>query len=399
MALVNENFLKLEQSYLFTQIAHRVEDFSRRNPEKTIIRMGIGDVTRPLAPAVVAALHGASDEMGRPESFHGYGPEQGYPFLREAVSGYYARELGVALDPDEILISDGAKSDLGNIVDLFAADNTALISDPVYPVYLDTNVMSGRRVLLMKASSENGFLPMPDPGVKADLIYLCSPNNPTGAVYTKDQLKVWVDYAKAQGAILLFDAAYERFILDPDLPRSIFQIPGARDCAIEFCSLSKTAGFTGLRCGYTVVPKGLCARRADGEAVPLLPLWVRRQTTKFNGVPYVVQKAAQAVFTPEGMAQIDQNLAYYRRNAQIIRELMEERQVEYYGGRHSPYIWMRCPHGMDSWTFFDHLLEHAAVVGTPGAGFGQNGEGFFRLTAFGTHEGTQEAMERMRPLL
>ena len=399
MARVNQNFLKLEQSYLFTRVAQKVNAFAAQNPGRTIIRMGIGDVTLPLAPVVVEALHQGAREMGVKETFKGYGPEQGYAFVREAVAGYYKAEMGVEVAPDEILISDGAKSDVGNIVDLFDTDNTVLICDPVYPVYLDTNIMSGRRVVLMKAGSENGFLPMPDPAVRADLIYLCSPNNPTGAVYTREQLGEWVDYARKTGAIILFDAAYERFVQDPALPRSIFQIPGARECAIEFCSLSKTAGFTGLRCGYTVVPRELCAADASGDRVPLLPLWVRRQTTKFNGVSYVVQKAAAAVFGPQGLAQCDENLACYRQNAQIIRELMEEKGVEYYGGLHSPYIWMRCPGGMKSWDFFDRLLEEQAVVGTPGAGFGAAGEGFFRLTAFGTQEGTREAMDRMRALL
>lgn len=399
MARMNEHFLQLEQSYLFTRIAQKVNAFAAANPDRTIIRMGIGDVTLPLAPAVIQALQEGAVEMSARETFRGYGPEQGYAFLREAVAGYYHREMGVEIAPDEILISDGAKSDVGNIVDLFDAQNTVLISDPVYPVYRDTNLMSGRQVVLVQASSENGFLPLPDPSIRADLIYICSPNNPTGAVYTRNQLQQWVDYAREAGAIILFDAAYERFVQDPQLPRSIFQIPGARSCAIEFCSLSKTAGFTGLRCGYTVVPKELCARTAQGEEIPLLPLWVRRQTTKFNGVPYVVQKAAAAVFSPQGLAQCDQNLAYYRQNARIIQQLMEEKGVEYYGGLHSPYIWFRCPGGMNSWDFFDRLLEEQAVVGTPGSGFGAAGEGFFRLTAFGTQEGTQEAMARMRGML
>ena len=399
MVKLNENYLSLEQSYLFTRVARRQAEFSAANPGRRVIRLSIGDVTRPLAPAVVSALHAASDEMARRESFRGYGPEQGYAFLREAVAGYYRRETAVELDPDELLISDGAKSDLGNILDLFSVDNTVLISDPVYPVYRDTNIMAGRRVLFMAGNSANGFLPMPDPEQKADIIYLCSPNNPTGAVYSREQLQQWVDFALETGAVILFDAAYERFIRDPALPRSIYQIPGARRCAIEFCSLSKTAGFTGLRCGYTVVPRELCVRAGSGEEIPLLPLWVRRQTTKFNGVPYVVQRAAEAVFTPEGLAQCDAALDYYRKNAALICGVLQEKGAEFYGGVHSPYIWMRCPGGMDSWAFFDRLLDEAAVVGTPGEGFGPSGEGFLRLTAFGTAEDTAEAMERIAPLL
>lgn len=399
MAKLNQNFAKLHQSYLFSDIAHKVDAYAAAHPDKKVIRMGIGDVTLPLPRPVVDALHAAADEMGVKETFHGYGPEQGYAFLREAIAAYYKREMGVALNPAEILISDGAKSDVGNIVDLFAQDNAVLIPDPVYPVYQDTNVMSGRKILYMNANSGNGFLPLPDSSVKADLIYLCSPNNPTGAVYTHDQLAQWVDYAKAQDAIILFDAAYERFVSDPSLPRSIFQIEGARDCAIEFSSLSKTAGFTGLRCGYTVVPFGLEAPDGQGGTLSLNKMWVRRQTTKFNGVPYVVQRAAEAVFSPEGLAACDENIRYYRENARVICDLMTEKDIEFYGGVNSPYIWLRCPGGMKSWDFFDLLLNQAAVVGTPGAGFGENGEYFFRLTAFGDKNNTLEAMDRLRQLL
>ena len=398
MAKLNQNFARLQQSYLFSDIAHKVEAYAAAHPGKKIIRMGIGDVTLPLPAPVVDALHAAVSEMGVKETFHGYGPEQGYPFLREAIAGYYLKEMGVRLDPSEILVSDGAKSDVGNIVDLFDTDNTVLIPDPVYPVYQDTNVMSGRKILYMNATSENGFLPLPDPKIDADLIYLCSPNNPTGAVYTFDQLSKWVAYARERNAVILFDAAYERFVSDPSLPRSIYQVEGASECAIEFSSLSKTAGFTGLRCGYTVVPFGLKAG-GDQNGLSLNKMWVRRQTTKFNGVPYIVQRAAQAVFSAQGLSACDQNIAYYRRNAQVICDLMNQKGIEFYGGVNSPYIWLRCPRGMKSWDFFDLLLNEAAVVGTPGAGFGENGEYFFRLTAFGDKDNTVEAMGRLSNLL
>lgn len=389
---INTHYRQLQESYLFSDIAHRVAAFSEEHPKERVIRLGIGDVTRPLPPAVVGAMEQAVREMGQAATFRGYGPEQGYDFLREAVSGYYAGR-GVAVDPEEIFISDGAKSDLGNILDIFDTDNTVLIPDPVYPVYVDTNVMAGRRILYMQASEQNGFLPLPDPAVEADIVYLCSPNNPTGAVYTADQLAAWVDYANRQGAVILFDAAYERFVCEPGLPRSIFEIEGARSCAIEFCSFSKTAGFTGTRCGYTVVPSALVR---DGAM--LQKLWLRRQTTKFNGVPYIVQRGAAAVFTPEGQRQVDENIAYYRENARLIAQALDELGIWYTGGKNSPYLWLKCPDGLDSWTFFDRLLHKAQVVGTPGAGFGQNGEGFFRLTAFGDRESTKEAVRRLREL-
>ena len=389
---INTHYRQLQESYLFSDIAHRVAAFSEEHPKERVIRLGIGDVTRPLPPAVVGAMEQAVREMGQAATFRGYGPEQGYDFLREAVSGYYAGR-GVAVDPEEIFISDGAKSDLGNILDIFDTDNTVLIPDPVYPVYVDTNVMAGRRILYMQASEQNGFLPLPDPAVEADIVYLCSPYNPTGAVYTADQLAAWVDYANRQGAVILFDAAYERFVCEPGLPRSIFEIEGARSCAIEFCSFSKTAGFTGTRCGYTVVPSALVR---DGAM--LQKLWLRRQTTKFNGVPYIVQRGAAAVFTPEGQRQVDENIAYYRENARLIAQALDELGIWYTGGKNSPYLWLKCPDGLDSWTFFDRLLHKAQVVGTPGAGFGQNGEGFFRLTAFGDRESTKEAVRRLREL-
>ncbi len=390
---INRHFLEVADSYLFSTIAHKVNEYTAANPDKKIIRLGIGDVTRPLAPAVIDALHAAVDDMSKAETFHGYGPEQGYDFLKESLQGYYASH-GVKLDLDEIFVSDGAKSDVGNILDIFGTDNLVLVPDPVYPVYVDTNVMAGRKIQYMNATEENGFLPLPEESVDADIIYLCSPNNPTGAVYTKEQLQKWVDYANEREAVILFDAAYECFITDPTLPRSIFEIPGAKTCAIEFCSFSKTAGFTGTRCGYTVVPKALV--RQD---TPLNKMWLRRQTTKFNGVPYIVQKGAAAVFTQEGLPQIKETIGYYLDNAKIIAQAMDELGIWYTGGTNSPYIWLKCPNNMKSWDFFDLLLEQANVVGTPGAGFGNNGEGFFRLTAFGNRENTQEAVERIKNLL
>ena len=390
---MNRNYANLESSYLFSTIAKKVAAFTEAHPEKEVIRLGIGDVTLPLTAPVVAALHAAADDMGAQETFHGYGPEQGYAFLKEALVAYYAKR-GVMLAADEIFVSDGAKSDLGNILDLFDADNTVLVTDPVYPVYVDTNLMAGRKIVYAAATKDNDFLPMPDKNVQADIIYLCSPNNPTGAAYDKTQLTLWVNYANENNAVLLFDAAYEAFIADDTLPHSIFEIAGAETCAIEFCSLSKTAGFTGTRCGYTVVPKAL----ARG-GFPLNAMWLRRQTTKFNGVPYVVQKAAAAVFTPEGQAAARANIDYYRTNAKVIAAALEAAGVWYCGGKNSPYLWMQCPKGMDSWKLFDFLLETAGVVGTPGAGFGKNGEGFFRLTAFGDAEKTKVAAKRLQEAL
>ncbi len=391
---INQNYKKLKESYLFSDIAKKTAAYKAENPDADIIRLGIGDVTLPLCTAVVDAFHAASDEMGKKETFKGYGPEQGHAFLKDAIKDYYLSEDGVALDPDEIFISDGAKSDLGNILDIFAKDNVVLVPDPVYPVYVDTNTMDGREILYMKGTAENNFLPMPDADVKADIIYLCSPNNPTGAAYNHAQLKEWVDYANKNGAIILFDAAYESFVTTKELVRSIYEIEGARTCAIEFCSFSKTAGFTGTRCGWTVVPMDL-----ESDGVKLNKLWLRRQTTKFNGVSYPVQKAAAAVFTAEGRAQIAENLNYYKENAKIITSALDEIGIWYTGGVNSPYIWLKCPNGMGSWEFFDLLLTKANVVGTPGAGFGEMGEGFFRLTAFGDRERTREAAERIKALL
>lgn len=389
---VNKNYLNLAESYLFSTIARKVNEYTAAHPDKSVLRLGIGDVTLPLAPAVIDAMHKAVDEMANKSTFKGYGPEQGYAFLRESIQGYYARR-GVTLAANEIFVSDGAKSDCGNILDIFDTDNTVLVPDPVYPVYVDTNVMAGRKILYMNATAENGFLAMPDYDVKADIIYLCSPNNPTGAAYTKEQLKEWVDYAKANDAVILYDAAYECFVTE-DVARSIYEVEGAKSCAIEICSFSKTAGFTGTRCGYTVVPESLIF-----EGVSCNKLWLRRQTTKFNGVSYVVQCGAAAVFSEEGEKQISENLAVYRKNAKIIADTMDELGIFYTGGKNSPYIWLQCPNGMDSWAFFDLLLNEIQVVGTPGSGFGKNGEGFFRLTAFGSEETTREACARIKKLL
>ena len=498
---MNKHYNELKASYLFVDIAHKVAAYQEAHPEKEIIRLGIGDVTQPLAKCVVKAMHDAADEMGTKEGFHGYGPEQGYPFLKQAIQGYYAGR-GTQLAEDEIFISDGAKSDLANVLGLFDVDNTVLVPDPVYPTYVDDNVTDGRKIIYSRTSQENGFLGMPDENVKADIIYICSPNNPTGAAYTRDQLKAWVDYARKNDAIILYDAAYECFISDENLARSIFEIEGARECAIEICSFSKIAGFTGTRCGYTVVPKELeregmninklwlrrqttkfngvpyvvqraaaavftesgmaeiqqnldyyrkndaiilydaayecfisegelarsifeiegareCAveicsfskiagftgtrcgytvvpKELEREGMSINKLWLRRQTTKFNGVPYVVQRAAAAVFTESGMAEIQSNLDYYRRNAKVIADALDECGVWYCGGKNSPYIWLRCPGNMKSWEFFDWLLENCGVVGTPGVGFGECGEGYFRLTAFGDAEKTKMAAERIK---
>ena len=398
MAWVNENYTALQDSYLFSQVAHKVADYAATHPETKIIRLGIGDVTLPLAPVVVEAMQKAAAEMGVKESFRGYGPEQGYDFLHEALVKYYAG-FGVSLESSEIFISDGAKSDCGNITDLFDDANVILVPDPVYPVYLDTNIMRGRQIVFMQGSPDNDFLPMPDASVKADIIYLCSPNNPTGAAYSRAQLEEWVAYARQQDAVILYDAAYEAFIEDPSLPRSIFTIEGAKECAIELCSLSKTAGFTGTRCGYTVVPLELKRKTRNGKELSLNKMWLRRQTTKFNGVPYIVQRGAEAVFTPEGQRQCRENLAYYKENARLIGAALDEKGILYYGGKNSPYIWMQCPDNMKSWEFFDYLLEKLGIVGTPGSGFGTMGEGWFRLTAFASREATQEAVERFRKCL
>ena len=386
---INKNYLNLEASYLFSTIAKKVSEYSEANPDKNIIRLGIGDVTLPLCNAVVNAMKSAVEEMGVQETFRGYGPEQGYDFLKSAIRDYYAKH-NVNLELDEIFISDGAKSDLGNILDILGTDNKVMVQDPVYPVYVDTNIMAGRKIVYSDSNESNGFLPMPDENVKADIIYLCSPNNPTGAVYTKEQLAEWIKYARKNNALILFDSAYEAFISDETLPRSIFEIEGAKECAIEFCSFSKTAGFTGTRCGYTVVPNALVY-----DDTKLNKLWLRRQTTKFNGVPYIVQKGAAAVFTEEGQKEIMKNIGYYKENAKIITDALDKLGIWYTGGTNSPYIWLKCPNNMKSWEFFDYLLNNVQIVGTPGSGFGNNGEGYFRLTSFGSREKTVEAMDRL----
>lgn len=394
--MINTNYANLKNNYLFSTVAEKVRVYSEAHPQADIIKLGIGDVTKPLAKTVIQALHDAVDENAKAETFMGYGPEQGYAFLREALADYYGK-LGADIDADEVFVSDGAKSDIANILDIFSKDCHVVIPDPVYPVYLDTNVMDGRKVSFLNANEGNNFLPMPeDLGTdeKIDILYLCSPNNPTGACYNKDQLQTWVDFANAQGAVIFFDSAYEVFASGTDLPRTIFAIPGARTCAIEIASLSKTAGFTGTRCSYTVVPKELVR---DGQS--LKDMWFRRQSTKFNGTPYIVQKAAAAVFTEEGYAEIMENIQGYKENAKIIADTLDELGIYYTGGHYSPYVWLKCPNNMSSWEFFDFLLEKAQVVGTPGEGFGKNGEGFFRLTAFNTPERTREAMERLKEIL
>lgn len=389
---INRNFLNLEKSYLFSTIASKVSEVIDQSPEIEIIRLGIGDVTKPLCEAVIKELRSAVDDMARKETFHGYGPEQGYSFLKECIKSYY-RKRNVQLETEEIFVSDGAKSDISNILDLFDKDNVVLIPDPVYPVYVDTNVIDGRKICYIDANESNGFLPLPKTDVDADIIYLCSPNNPTGAVYNYDQLKTWVDYANQKGAVILFDAAYEAFVSDENLPHSIFEIDGAKTCAIEFCSLSKTAGFTGTRCGYTIVPIDL-----NFEDTSINKLWLRRQTTKFNGVSYITQRGAQAVFSEIGQEQIKSTIDYYKENARIMSEALKDLNIWFTGGKNSPYVFFKCPNNMKSWDFFDLLLNKAYVVGTPGIGFGKNGEGFFRLTAFNTREKTLEAMQRIKKI-
>lgn len=397
MPKLNENYQDLKENYLFVEIAHRVASYTKAHPDQKIIRLGIGDVTLPLEKCAIEGLHEGVDAMFSSDTFKGYGPEQGYAFLQDAISSYYARN-GVQVDASDIFISDGAKSDTGNISELFAVDNVILIPDPVYPVYVDANIMGGKKITFMSGTAENGFLPMPDKNLHADIIYLCSPNNPTGAVYNREQLKEWVDYALANQAVILFDSAYEAFITDPALPKSIYAIEGAKRCAIEFCSLSKTAGFTGTRCGYTVVPKELVFTASNGVEMSLHHMWNRRQSTKFNGTSYIIQKGAAAVFTEEGMAQCRENIRYYQENARIIADTLKKKNITFYGGVHSPYIWFECPDHMESWDFFDRMLNEIQVVGTPGAGFGVNGRQYFRLTAFGSRENTIEAMKRFELL-
>ncbi len=395
MIKINDNFLKLEQSYLFSNIAKKVEAFQKEHPNEKVIKLGIGDVTRPLPEAVISAMKKAADEQGRTETFRGYGPEQGYAFLREKIAEMDYRQKGIQIDLDEIFVSDGAKCDTGNIIDLFAQDNIVAITDPVYPVYQDSNLMSGREnIIYLPTTEENNFCPEL-PSEVPDMIYLCNPNNPTGTAMKKDEVAKWVTYAKQNKAIILYDSAYEAFIEEEDVPRSIYEIEGAKEVAIEFRSYSKTAGFTGIRCAYAVVPKNLCAYTKEGETVFLNPLWNRRQCTKFNGVSYVVQRAAEAVYTEDGQKEIQKNICYYKENAKRMREGLKEAGFTIFGGVNSPYIWLKVPEGLTSWEFFDELLEKAHVVGTPGVGFGACGEGYFRLTAFNTKENTEEAMKRI----
>ncbi len=395
MVNINENFLKLENSYLFSNIAKKVAEFQKSNPDKKIIKLGIGDVTRPIVPKVIEEMHKAVEEMGTKEGFKGYGPEQGYEFLRNAIIENEYKNLGI--ESDEIFVSDGAKCDCGNIVDIFGTDNKIAITDPVYPVYIDTNVMAGRKenIILLPVLEEKNFVPEL-PNEKVDIIYLCYPNNPTGTVLKKDELKKFVDYAKENKAIILFDAAYEAFITESDIPHSIYEIEGAKDVAIEFKSYSKTAGFTGLRCAYVVIPKSVKGYSKKGEEIELNKLWNRRTTTKFNGVSYIIQRAAEATYTEEGKRQIRENINYYLENAKIIKSGLQKEGFTVYGGVNSPYIWLKVPKGMTSWEFFDKLLKEANVVGTPGSGFGTCGEGFFRLTAFGTKENSIEAIKRIK---
>jgi LL-diaminopimelate aminotransferase len=409
VANVNEHHLKLRSSYLFTEIAGRVKAFQAAHPDARIIRLGIGDVTLPLAPVIVRALHEAVDEMARADTFRGYGPEPGYEFLTELIATRDYGARGLRVSPDEVFVSDGGKTDSANIQELFAPESVVAVMDPVYPVYVDANVMAGRTgppdpsgrypgLVYLPCTAENGFQPaLPDRPV--DLIYLCYPNNPTGAVATREALRRWVAYARGRGAVILYDAAYEAYVREPGVPRSIYELEGAREAAIEFRSLSKTAGFTGTRCAFTVVPKDVTARTASGERVSLNPLWLRRQSTKFNGVPYIVQKAAAAVYSEEGARQVREQVDHYMGNARIIREGLEGVGLTVYGGTNAPYLWVKTPPGLDSWAFFDTLLTEAHLVGTPGAGFGPSGEGYLRLTAFGTRANTEEAVDRIKKRL
>lgn len=389
---INRNFDNLVPNYLFADVAKKTNAYIAAHPDKKVIKLGIGDVTLPLAPVVVEAMKKGAEDLAHKETFKGYPDYEGYEFLRQAISDYY-KSFGVAVGADEIFVSDGAKSDCGNIGDIFSKDNIVLVTDPVYPVYVDSNIMAGREIVYATSNEANGFAALPDENVKADIIYLCSPNNPTGSAYNAEQLKAWVDYALKNDAIILYDSAYEAFITE-DLPRSIFAIEGARKCAIEMCSLSKTAGFTGTRCGYTVIPKEL---ERDGHNI--YATWYRRQATKFNGVSWPVQCAATAVFSEEGQKQIKENISYYQENARIIASALDELGIYYTGGKNSPYIWLKCPNNMGSWEFFDLLLNEANVVGTPGEGFGENGAGYFRLTSFGDRENTIEAVERIKKVL
>lgn len=389
----NMHYADLKESYLFYNIAQKTSAYTEENPDKHLYRMGIGDVSLPLCKAVIRALYTAVDDQAKQDSFHGYMPECGDPNLRETIAAYYGKR-GVKLDSEEVFVSSGASDELGDSLDLFAASNTTLVIEPAYPAYVDANVMTGRKILHLPSGKDNGFLPLPEEGMEADLLYICSPNNPTGAVFSKAQLKEWVDFANKRGAVILFDAAYEAFIEDPDLPHSIFEIEGARTCAIEICSLSKTAGFTGTRMGYTVIPKDL-----ERAGMNLNAMWVRNRTTRTNGVSYILQKGGAAIFTDEGQEQIHANIQIYKNNAKVLMEALDECGIWYCGGKNAPYIWMKCPEGFGSWEFFDHLLHEIQVIGTPGEGFGACGEGYFRFSTFGDPEDTKVAAERIKKLL
>ena len=389
----NMHYADLKDSYLFAGIAEKVKQYQKENPDKHIYRMGIGDVSLPLCDAVIKALHEAVDDQASNERFHGYMPECGAPELRATIAKYYS-EKGVELGADEVFVSSGASDELGDILDLFAADSTALVIEPAYPAYVDANVMAGRKIKHLSSGKENGFLPEPDDSTDADILYICSPNNPTGAVFSRSQLKAWVDFANKKGSVILFDAAYEAFIEDESLPHSIFEIEGAKTCSIEICSLSKTAGFTGTRLGYTVIPKAL-----NRNGMSFNDMWVRNRTTKTNGVSYILQKGGLAVFTPEGQEQIHNNIKIYKNNAKVLMEALDSIGIWYCGGKNAPYIWMKCPDGMGSWEFFDYLLKEIQVVGTPGEGFGACGEGYFRFSTFGNPDDTKEAASRLKKLL
>lgn len=393
MINLNMHYADLKESYLFAGIAKKTKEYLEQNPDKHLYRMGIGDVSLPLCDAVINALHQAVNDQAEKENFHGYMPECGAPFLRKAISEYYAAR-GVTLAADEVFVSSGASDELGDILDLFDRSSSALVIEPAYPAYVDANIIAGRKIVHLASSKENGFLPQPSENTKADLLYICSPNNPTGAVFNRNQLKAWVDFANANGSVILFDAAYEAFIENETLPHSIFEIKGAETCAIEICSLSKTAGFTGTRLGYTVIPKAL-----NRNGMNLNAMWVRNRTTKTNGVSYIIQKGGAAVFTPEGQKQIHDNISIYKNNAKILMKALDELGIWYCGGKNAPYIWMKCPNNMGSWEFFDYLLNEIQVVGTPGEGFGACGEGYFRFSTFGNPEDTKEAANRLLNLL
>lgn len=393
MTKPNKHYSELKDSYLFYNIAQKTKAYLENNPGAHLYRLGIGDVSLPLCPAVIDALHGAVDDQAKAQTFHGYMPECGAPFLREAIAKHYGKR-GIDLAIDEVFVSSGASDELGDILDLFAADNTVLVTEPAYPAYVDANIIEGHNLIHLPSGEADGFTPLPDENTKADIIYICSPNNPTGAVFTKDKLAQWVDYANKNGSVILFDAAYEAFIEDEEIPHSIFEIEGARTCAIEICSLSKTAGFTGTRCGYTVIPREL-----SRDEMNLNAMWVRNRTTKTNGISYIIQRGAAAVFTPEGQKQIHDNIKVYKNNAKVLMQALDKLGIWYCGGKNAPYIWMKCPDGMGSWEFFDHLLNKAQIVGTPGEGFGGCGEGYFRFSTFGNPDDTKKAAELLCELL